>query len=258
MPDTTLSTAAAIGRYLEDLAIGHAPATVQTYRASLRRFLAFVAPTSEGRPLPVDALTEDHVMDYARQCAKPAAGLSPVSQATYSTAVLTFYHWLVRERYRPDLDLRPLDDRLQSLRGRKRKRLVKVPTDATIDAVVRLAQQRVPEADAATIDCRDLAIVECLRGSGLRVSELVGLRRRDLIPQDHAARIIGKGDKERLAYFTPAAWTAMDAYLALRPGPAQAGDWGRAGVSSPRSGGGRCGETAVYQEHPRHRPADRG
>lgn len=208
-----LPLAAAVARFITDLGIGHAPATVQTYRASLRRFTAFAGAAT------VATLTEDHVMNYARHCARAATGLRPVSQATYSSAVLTFYHWLVRERYRPDLDLRALDDRLAALRGRKGKRLVKVPTDATIDAVVGLAHSRLPDAteQASPIGCRDVAIVECLRGSGLRVSELVGLRRGDLILQDHAARIVGKGDKERLAYFTPAAWEAMHTYLALRP-----------------------------------------
>ncbi len=208
-----LPVAAAVDRFLTDLRIGRAPATVRTYRASLRQFVSFVGDAT------VAMLTEDHVMDFARHCARAASGLQPVSQPTYSSAVLGFYHWLERERYRPDLDLRALDSRRAALRGRRAKRLVKVPTDATIAAIVDLAHSRLPAAteQASPIDRRDVAIVECLRGSGVRVSELVGMRRRDLIAKDHSARIVGKGDKERLVYFTPAAWAALDAYFAIRP-----------------------------------------
>ena len=47
-------------------------------------------------------------------------------------------------------------------------------------------------------DARDRAIVELLYGSGLRVSELCGLRRDDLELEAGQIRVWGKGDKQRI------------------------------------------------------------
>ena len=68
---------------------------------------------------------------------------------------------------------------------------------------------------------RDIAMLELLRSSGMRVGELVALRRRDQEEGGRGAglrrlRVMGKGRKERWAYADADAWAAIRAYLQAR------------------------------------------
>ncbi len=68
---------------------------------------------------------------------------------------------------------------------------------------------------------RDTLILELLYGSGLRVSELVGLDLRDLIldgrgPGDDSLRVSGKGNKQRIVPLGKKARQALDHYLESR------------------------------------------
>ena len=63
-------------------------------------------------------------------------------------------------------------------------------------------------------DARDLAIVEMLYGSGLRVSELCGLRHEDLDLDRTEVRVWGKGSKQRLVPLSDPAVAALRAWLA--------------------------------------------
>jgi integrase/recombinase XerC len=52
--------------------------------------------------------------------------------------------------------------------------------------------------DEGPLAIRDLAIVEVLYGSGIRVSELTGLNMEDIDRERNTLRVIGKGNKERI------------------------------------------------------------
>jgi integrase/recombinase XerC len=64
---------------------------------------------------------------------------------------------------------------------------------------------------------RDRAILELLYGSGMRISELVGLDITDLDAVEGVARVLGKGSKERLLPVGEAACEAVAAYLRVHP-----------------------------------------
>lgn len=226
-----LDVAAAVDRFLADLAIGKSPATVTTYRAALRQFLAGLgdAATEEGKgsprgqpppppPIPLAALGEEQPIEFARRLARERPGLPKVTLLTYTTAVMRFYAYLLREGYRSDLPLPRIAERLKALRGKRARALPRVPDDAVVEAILAAARAR-PGGDdrrSACIRLRDIAIVECLRGSGMRVSELVGLRRGDLVRAQQSARVTGKGSKERTVFFTPAAWESVERYFSAR------------------------------------------
>jgi integrase/recombinase XerC len=63
---------------------------------------------------------------------------------------------------------------------------------------------------------RDHAIFELLYATGMRVSEIAGLRLRDLDPESGVMRIIGKGKKERTVFFGSTAASAVKRYLSRR------------------------------------------
>ena len=59
-------------------------------------------------------------------------------------------------------------------------------------------------------------MLEALRSSGMRVGELVKMQRDDLDHRNHAARVTGKGDKQRIVYFDDIAWQSIQDYLKTR------------------------------------------
>lgn len=78
----------------------------------------------------------------------------------------------------------------------------------TLDSLaLKAGEEKTPQA------LRDLAIVETLYGSGIRVSELVGLDTTDIDRNRNTLRVIGKGNKERIVPIGLPALRAIDAWL---------------------------------------------
>lgn len=67
--------------------------------------------------------------------------------------------------------------------------------------------------DEGPLTQRDLAIVETLYGSGIRVSELTGLNLEDIDPERNTLRVVGKGDKERIVPIGLPAIRAIEAWI---------------------------------------------
>ena len=63
---------------------------------------------------------------------------------------------------------------------------------------------------------RNLALVETLKATGARVSEITGLTRGNLDAVNRRARVVGKGNKERWVYFSTPAWDTVQSYLQTR------------------------------------------
>ncbi len=73
---------------------------------------------------------------------------------------------------------------------------------------------------------RDRAILETLYGTGIRISELVGLSLRDVDLHDGFMRVVGKGDKERIV---PVLGAANDALADVAQRSTDAERWCRSG-----------------------------
>jgi integrase/recombinase XerD len=113
-------------------------------------------------------------------------GLAPRSVARAVAAVRGFYRFLVLDRR---LERSPADD-LQPPRA-----WPALPKFLSFDEVDRLIAQ----PDVATPrGLRDRAMIELLYATGLRVSELVGVRAIDLHADEHYLTCVGKGSKERI------------------------------------------------------------
>jgi site-specific recombinase XerD len=209
--------AAAIERYLADLALAHSPATVVSYRYGLHRFAEYL-DARDRLPADTAALAVDLVVEYARWLmAVPPAASSRRTCDVYVAALAGFYGYLVREEIRPDLQLEAMRLRLRPLLGRRPLRLPRVPSDACLERLKAAARDhRPPGPRGDLVRLRNIAMLETLAGSGLRVSELVRLKRGDATRGDGRAVVCGKGRKERQAYFSPDAAAALAAYLAAR------------------------------------------
>jgi site-specific recombinase XerD len=69
------------------------------------------------------------------------------------------------------------------------------------------------EADAGSTGVRDAALLAVILGCGLRRSEVVALSYEDIQPGDRALKVLGKGNKERLAYVPDGAWQRLQFWV---------------------------------------------
>jgi integrase/recombinase XerD len=174
--------AAAIDAYLDHLRVERrlAALTVESYS----RDLAALARFAESSGWSVERLSRENLEAFVRDLM--SSGLSPRSTARAVACVRGFYRFLVLDRR---LDASPADD-LRAPRA-----WPALPRFLTLEEVDRL----LAAPDASTpLGLRDRALIELLYATGLRVSELVGLKPADLNLEAGYLTCIGKGGKERL------------------------------------------------------------
>mgnify|MGYP006183968915 FL=1 len=132
-------------------------------------------------------------------------GLSAATAARRRSSVRQFYRFALAEGWRADDPSRRLDAPRQ---GRP------LPKSLSRDEIDRLLAAAAARDAAAGL--RLVALVELAYASGLRVSELLGLK-VEAVRRDPAYLIVrGKGGKERLAPLNPAARAALKAWLTAR------------------------------------------
>jgi len=171
-----------VDAYLDHLRVERrlAEHTVESYARDLATLAEFAA--AEERPL--EALERADLETFVRD--QRSAGLSPRSVARRIAAVRGFYRFLTVDRR---IDRNPADD-LQPPRAWPS--LPKFLSLAEVDAL--MAQPDV----TTTLGLRDRAMIELLYATGLRVSELMAVRRADLHLDESYMTCVGKGSKERL------------------------------------------------------------
>ncbi|MDQ3030822.1 MAG: tyrosine recombinase XerC [Myxococcota bacterium] len=92
-----------------------------------------------------------------------------------------------------------------------------LPRFLTVDEAFRVVEAPAQDAHRdEPLRLRDTAILELLYGAGLRVSELAGLRIEAIDHDARLVRVMGKGQKERIAPFGGSCAAALDAWLAVR------------------------------------------
>src|SRR6266850_3551588 len=171
-----------IDAYLDHLRVerrlaGH---TLESYARDLSALTAFADETGR-QP---EALDRASLEEFVRR--QMTRGLSPRSVARAVAAVRGFYRFLVVDR---QLDRSPADD-LQPPRA-----WPALPKFLSLEEVDRLIAQ----PDVSTpLGLRDRAMIELLYATGMRVSELVGVRTADLHLRARYLTCVGKGNKERL------------------------------------------------------------
>jgi integrase/recombinase XerD len=156
------------------------PNTVESYA----RDLAALANFADKRKTSVEELTRRDLEAFAR--ALMTQGLSPRSVARTIACVRGYYRFVALER---KLEQSPAAD-LRAPRA-----WPALPKFLALDEVDRLLEQ--PDVSTPR-GLRDKALLELLYASGMRVSELVGLKPGHLNLDEGYLTCIGKGDKERL------------------------------------------------------------
>jgi integrase/recombinase XerD len=159
---------------------GLAPASLASYRRDLVGWQAWLARRGRG-------LLAVGRGDFEQWLADQFAGKAKATSVSRRLSAL-------RRFYRVQLDDGVLaeDPTLRLRTPRKPRRLPKQLSEAQVEALLAAADT------TTALGLRDRAMLETLYATGLRVSELVGLKLAQLSIDAGVVRIVGKGSKERL------------------------------------------------------------
>ncbi|UCC75263.1 MAG: site-specific tyrosine recombinase XerD [Gemmatimonadota bacterium] len=186
---------------------GLAPATASAYATDLAQFVDYLSERGLGSPVDVDVAD---LREFVYQLKD--RGLTPRTIGRKISALRSYFAFL------QTLDVIKSDP-CELLDGPKIGRTL--PTVLTHEEVERLLEA--PESSDA-LAVRDWAILEFMYATGVRISELVTLKARDIDLEERLAKVRGKGSKERIVPFGGAALEALTVYLReSRPALAQAG-----------------------------------
>ena len=193
------------------------PHTRQAYRRDLGQFHAFLV--EDGRyGLSPDAteIDEAAVTSYVYWLYQ---GRRKVSIARKLASIRSFFRYLIRKGM---ADRNPAE-------GVPTPKIEKyLPVVMSVEEAGSLVEA--PALNEKKRSARDLAVLEVLYSSGIRVSELTGIDLKDVDLSAGTIKVLGKGGKERIAYLGRRAKASLEAYLNERgtaEGPLFAGKGGR-------------------------------
>lgn len=189
--------------YAEHLRLerGYSPQTVRAYGSDLADLERFAAARGVSDTSGIDlALLRDWLWDGSQR------SLAKATLARRSASAKTFAAWLDRT----GREVGGGSARLKA--PRPDRTLPRVLGVRAMDGVLDTVQARAEEGDPVAV--RDVAVIELLYASGLRVSELVGIDLEDLDLDRRTVRVTGKGSKQRVVPFGRPAQHALADYLA--------------------------------------------
>lgn len=153
---------------------------------------------SESVALPITQITTMHIRDYLVQYQNQHL-CSKVTIDNMRRILSSFFAWLEDEDYIVKSPVR---------------RIHKVKTESYVKDT--LSDEDLEKMRDSSSSLRDLAMLDLLISTGIRVGELVGINRNDLNFHERQCVVFGKGNKERLVYFNARAKIHLEAYLRER------------------------------------------
>jgi integrase/recombinase XerD len=155
----------------------------EAYLRDVRKFALYLVPVV-GEDFPIDQVTEDHILDFFNVL--HGLGIEASSQARCLSGLRSFFQFIGTENAL-------ISDPTTHMKSPQKGRYL--PDTLSYDEIELILQAN----DLSTNEgVRNRAMIELLYGSGLRVSELVGLKLTDIYADLGLLKVRGKGDKERL------------------------------------------------------------
>jgi integrase/recombinase XerD len=192
-----------ITEYLHYLAIerGLSENTRSSYQRDLQQYLSFLDAQGVSTWEAVDRYT---VVAFLASLSD--AGKASTTITRMISSLRRFHQFLRQERYTDHDPMQHIDSP---------KKAQKLPQTLSLAEVERL----IATPDTTTnLGIRDRAILEVLYATGLRVSELIGLKLEDIHLEMGLLQTVGKGDKERIVPLGDYAIHWLERYLSeVRP-----------------------------------------
>ena len=165
--------------------------TIHYYKSSIEKLIATVKKNV------CDIATNDIRCYLADQ--QEQRGLSKVTIDNLRRIYSSFFSWLEDEDYITKSPVR---------------RIHKVRTDALVKEV--LTDENIEVLRDSCHELRDIAMIDLLLSTGMRVGELVKINREDIDFQERQCVVFGKGNKEREVYFNARTKIHLKKYLEQR------------------------------------------
>lgn len=162
--------------------------TLHYYRSSIEALLG-------SEPKRINEIETNDIRKYLA-CYQENRGSSRVTIDNLRRIFSSFFAWLEDEAY---IDKSPV------------RRIHKVKTDSLVKEV--LSDEQLEQLRDNCTNKRDLAIIDILSSTGIRVGELVKLNRDDIDFHERQCVVFGKGNKERLVYFNARTKLHLQQYL---------------------------------------------
>lgn len=184
-----------------DVEKGYARATVDAYGLDLLQFERHLQDKGIS-PEDPPSISRENVRSYLAELHR--RGVKRSSVARKLAGLRSYFRFLIRQDILSSSPAASIANPRQDTRH---------PTTLNVDQALQLMEAS-REPDPRSL--RDMALVELLYGSGLRISEALGVDMFDVDLKQGLVRVTGKGNKERLAPMTEAAVQRMRAYLEHR------------------------------------------
>ena len=165
--------------------------TLQYYKVTVEQMLKRIST-------PIRKMTTDEIRTYLVEY-QQRGGCSKVTIDNIRRNISSFFSWLEEEDYILKSPMR---------------RIHKIKTKTVVKEVI--SDENMEKMRDACDEMRDLAIIDMLYSTGIRVGELVRLNIEDVNMEQRECVVFGKGDKERRVYFDAKAKIHLMEYLASR------------------------------------------
>jgi integrase/recombinase XerD len=181
--------------YIDHLSVekGLSPLTIDAYRLDLARYFEWLADAGISSPEQID-------LDSSLRFAAGMEKMSSSSRSRLLSAVKGFHRFLYSEGALDDLGI-------TSISAPKIRR--RIPFVLSQEETALLIDQ----PDESRTGLRDKAMLELAYSTGMRVSEVCGLRLEYLDSDLRLVRVRGKGNKERIVPFGTPALRSLERYL---------------------------------------------
>lgn len=220
-----------VASWLEHICLerGHSENTRAAYARDAEQFTQHLATRLDHTPTLTDLRALDTKAFRSFMAARRSQGATSRSLARSLSALRSFFRWMEAEEIMRNRTI------LQVAMPKVPRSL---PKPLTAEKAKTLVEART-ETDLDWVAARDTAVLLLLYGGGLRISEALGIRRKDApTPVRDTLRILGKGNKERLVPVLPVTIDAIETYIAQCPYPLEDDDplfvGVRGGPLSPR------------------------
>jgi len=180
---------------------GYSAATIRSYGTDLEQFELFLKRAKRSLEKP-GRVTRDHVRGFLADLHRQQLSKSTVGRKLSS--LRAYFKYLMRHKV-------VAKNPMAGIRNPKQEK--RHPQLLNVDQAVSMMEAAI-EPDPEGL--RDLALAEVLYGSGLRISEAIGLDLNDV--DSDVIRVVGKGNKERIVPLSDAAVKRIRRYMEQRHG----------------------------------------
>ncbi len=186
------------------------PKTLEAYARDVATFVAFLAEHLGGKPAlrELSTLAPSDVRAFLAR--RRRDNIEPRTLMRALAAARSFARFLEREG-------RGKVAALIAVRTPKIQRSLPKPLSAKAARAVADPASRAGEEREPWVLARDAAVIALLYGSGLRISEALGILRRDAPLEGGQVTVVGKGNKTRMVPVLPQVGKLIAEYVALCP-----------------------------------------